>query len=30
MEEGKEVQVERRGIQLNYVTFKTDWKVYED
>jgi len=29
MEEGKEIQVERRGIQLNYVTFKTDWKVYE-
>ena len=29
MEEGKQVQVERRGIQLNYVTFKTDWKVYE-
>ena len=30
MEEGKEIQVERRGIQLNYVTFKTDWKVYDD
>ena len=29
MEEGKEIQIERRGIQLNYVTFKTDWKVYE-
>ena len=29
MEEGKQIQVERRGIQLNYVTFKTDWKVYE-
>ena len=29
MEKGKEIQVERRGIQLNYVTFKTDWKVYE-
>ena len=27
MEEGKQIQVERRGIQLNYVTFKTDWKV---
>ena len=27
MEEGKEIQVERRGIQLNYVTFETDWKV---
>ena len=29
MEEGKQINVERRGIQLNYVTFKTDWKVYE-
>lgn len=29
MEKGKEIQVERRGIQLNYVTFKTDWKVNE-
>jgi predicted house-cleaning noncanonical NTP pyrophosphatase (MazG superfamily) len=28
MEEGKEIQVERRGIQLNYVTFKTDWPVH--
>ena len=27
MAEGKEIQVERRGIQLNYVTFKTDWRV---
>jgi len=27
MEEGKEIQVERRGIQLNYVTFKTDWPI---
>ncbi len=27
MEEGKEIRVERRGIQLNYVTFETDWKV---
>ena len=30
MEEGKEIQVERRGIQLNYVTFQTDWPVHED
>ena len=30
MEEGKEIQVERRGIQLNYVTFKTDWKVKDE
>ena len=30
MNEGKEIQVERRGIQLNYVTFQTDWPVYED
>ena len=29
MAEGKEIQVERRGIQLNYVTFKTDWPVYD-
>ena len=29
MDEGKQINVERRGIQLNYVTFKTDWKVYE-
>ena len=28
MEEGKEIQIERRGIQLNYVTFKTDWPVH--
>ena len=27
MEEGKLIKVERRGIQLNYVTFPTDWKV---
>ena len=27
MEEGKTIREERRGIQLNYVTFKTDWKV---
>jgi len=27
MEEGKEIRIERRGIQLNYVTFKTDWPV---
>ena len=30
MEEGKRILVERRGIQLNYVTFQTDWPVYED
>jgi hypothetical protein len=29
MEKGKEIQVERRGIQLNYVTFETDWPVNE-
>ena len=29
MAEGKEIQVERRGIQLNYVTFETDWPVNE-
>jgi len=29
MSEGKEIQVERRGIQLNYVTFETDWPVNE-
>ena len=30
MEEGKRILVERRGIQLNYVTFQTDWPVHED
>ena len=30
MEEGKQIQVERRGIQLNYVTFQTDWPVFEE
>jgi len=30
MDEGKNIKVERRGIQLNYVTFQTDWPVYED
>ena len=30
MEEGKQIQIERRGIQLNYVTFKTDWRVKDD
>ena len=29
MSEGKEIQVERRGIQLNYVTFETDWRANE-
>ena len=27
MAPGKKIQVERRGIQLNYVTFETDWPV---
>ena len=27
MEKGKKIQVERRGIQINYVTFETDWKA---
>jgi len=27
MESGKKIKVARRGIQVNYVTFKTDWKV---
>ncbi len=27
MEKDKVIKVERRGIQLNYVTFKTDWPV---
>jgi len=26
-EKGKTVKKERKGVQLNYVTFKTDWKV---
>jgi hypothetical protein len=30
MDEGKNIKIERRGIQLNYVTFQTDWPVYED
>ena len=30
MDEGKNIKVERRGIQLNYVTFQTDWPVHED
>jgi len=30
MNEGKNIKVERRGIQLNYVTFQTDWPVHED
>ena len=29
MSEGKEIQVERRGIHLNYVTFETDWRANE-
>ena len=27
MEAGKTIRTERRGIQINYVTFETDWKV---
>lgn len=27
MEKGKTIRTERRGIQVNYVTFETDWKV---
>lgn len=27
VEKNKNIKVERRGIQLNYVTFKTDWPV---
>ncbi len=27
VEKGKKVKVERRGLQLNYVTFETDWPV---
>jgi hypothetical protein len=30
MNKGKNIKVERRGIQLNYVTFQTDWPVNED
>ena len=30
MNKGKNIKVERRGIQLNYVTFQTDWPVHED
>jgi len=30
MDEGKNIKIERRGIQLNYVTFQTDWPVHED
>jgi len=26
--EKKEIKKERRCIQVNYVTFSTDWKVY--
>ena len=29
MEKGKDIKVERRGLQINYVTFETDWPVYE-
>ena len=25
--EKKEIRIERRCLQVNYVTFKTDWKV---
>lgn len=27
MEKGKKIKVVRRGLQINYVTFKTDWKA---
>jgi hypothetical protein len=27
MERGKKIKVVRRGLQINYVTFKTDWKA---
>jgi hypothetical protein len=27
VEKNKQIKIERRGIQLNYVTFKTDWPV---
>ena len=30
MEWKKEIKKERRCIQINYVTFKTDWKVYSN
>ncbi len=30
VEANKTIKVDRRGIQLNYVTFQTDWPVYED
>ena len=30
VEPNKIIKVDRRGIQLNYVTFQTDWPVYED
>ena len=29
VEPNKIIKVDRRGIQLNYVTFQTDWPVYE-
>ena len=29
VEKGKEIKVERRGLQINYVTFETPWRVYE-
>ena len=27
VESGKQISVDRRGLQINYVTFETDWKV---
>ena len=29
VDKGKEIKVERRGLQINYVTFETPWRVYE-
>jgi len=29
VEEGKQIKVDRRGIQLNYVTFETDWPAMQ-
>ena len=29
VEEGKKIKVDRRGIQLNYVTFETDWPAMQ-
>ena len=29
LSKGKKIKVERRGLQINYVTFETPWRVYE-